>query len=67
MVIRYGVIGTGMMGREHIANVSRLSGAVVTALADPHPSRWTPLRPWSPEPVDSSTTAICWRPKSAMQ
>ncbi len=37
MVIRYGVIGTGMMGREHIANVSHLSGAEVTALADPHP------------------------------
>ena len=37
MVIRYGVIGTGMMGREHIANISRLTGAVVAALADPHP------------------------------
>lgn len=37
MVIRYGVIGTGMMGREHIANVSHLPGAEVAALADPHP------------------------------
>ena len=37
MVIRYGVIGTGMMGREHIANLARLPGAEVTALADPHP------------------------------
>ena len=37
MVIRYGVIGTGMMGREHIANVARLPGAEVVALADPHP------------------------------
>ncbi|WP_419925838.1 Gfo/Idh/MocA family protein [Candidatus Poriferisocius sp.] len=36
-MIRYGVIGTGMMGREHIANLSRLPGAEVTALADPHP------------------------------
>ena len=35
-MIRYGVIGTGMMGREHIANLVRLSGAEVTALADPH-------------------------------
>ena len=37
MVIRYGVIGTGMMGREHIANIAHLPGAELTALADPHP------------------------------
>ena len=36
--LRYGVIGTGMMGREHIANISHLPGARVTALADPHPA-----------------------------
>ena len=35
--LRYGVIGTGMMGREHIANISHLPGARVTAVADPHP------------------------------
>ncbi|MCE2512308.1 MAG: Gfo/Idh/MocA family oxidoreductase [Acidimicrobiia bacterium] len=35
--LRYGVIGTGMMGREHIVNLSHLPGARVTALADPHP------------------------------
>ena len=33
--LRYGVIGTGMMGREHIANISHLPGARVTAVADP--------------------------------
>ncbi|WP_420637901.1 Gfo/Idh/MocA family protein [Candidatus Poriferisocius sp.] len=39
-MIRYGVIGTGMMGREHIANIAHLSGAEVVAVADPHgPSR----------------------------
>lgn len=32
--VRYGVIGTGMMGVEHIENVRALDGAVVTALAD---------------------------------
>jgi myo-inositol 2-dehydrogenase/D-chiro-inositol 1-dehydrogenase len=38
--IRYGVIGTGMMGVEHIANVNALPGARVVAIADPHePSR----------------------------
>ena len=36
--LRYGVIGTGMMGREHIANISHLPGARITALTDPHPS-----------------------------
>ncbi|MEM7288596.1 MAG: Gfo/Idh/MocA family oxidoreductase, partial [Actinomycetota bacterium] len=35
--LRYGVIGTGMMGVEHIENVNALDGAVVTAVADPHP------------------------------
>ena len=36
--LRYGVIGTGMMGREHVANLVHLPGARVTALADPHPA-----------------------------
>lgn len=34
---RYGVIGTGMMGVEHIENINHIPGAVVTAYADPHP------------------------------
>ncbi len=33
--LRYGVIGTGMMGREHIANILHLPGARVSAVADP--------------------------------
>ncbi len=38
--IRYGVIGTGMMGFEHIRNIALVDGARVTAIADPHgPSR----------------------------
>jgi len=32
---RYGVIGTGMMGREHIANINVIPGARVVAIADP--------------------------------
>ena len=37
---RYGVIGTGMMGVEHMMNVNHIEGAEVTAYADPHePSR----------------------------
>ncbi len=34
--VRYGVIGTGMMGIEHIENLKALDGAVVTALCDTH-------------------------------
>ena len=35
--LRYGVIGTGMMGREHLANIAHLDDATVTAVSDPHP------------------------------
>lgn len=34
-VVRYGLVGTGMMGVEHIHNLAVTPGAVVTALADP--------------------------------
>ncbi len=38
--VRYGVIGTGMMGIEHIENIRAMPGAEVTAAADPYlPSR----------------------------
>ncbi len=36
--IRYGVIGTGMMGVEHIENIGALPDAAVTAISDPTPS-----------------------------
>jgi predicted dehydrogenase len=43
-LLRYGIIGCGSMGREHIENLIALGpafgGSVVTAIADPHaPSR----------------------------
>ena len=34
--IRYGVIGTGMMGIEHIENIRALDGATITAISDPN-------------------------------
>ncbi len=34
--VRYGIIGCGMMGQEHLRNLAALPGATVTALADPH-------------------------------
>lgn len=33
--VRYGILGTGMMGREHIRNIALIDGAEVVALADP--------------------------------
>ena len=34
--LRYGVIGCGSMGREHILNLQAMGGASVTAIADPN-------------------------------
>lgn len=36
--MRYGIVGTGMMGCEHIRNLQHLPGAEVVAVADPHPT-----------------------------
>jgi predicted dehydrogenase len=43
--LRYGVIGTGMMGIEHLKNLALLPGAEVVAFADPHEEsrRWARL------------------------
>lgn len=38
MTIRYGLIGSGMMGQEHIRNLKLLDGCAVTAIADPDPA-----------------------------
>lgn len=42
MVIRYGIIGTGMMGCEHIRNLVKIDKAEVVAVADPNeePRAW---------------------------
>jgi myo-inositol 2-dehydrogenase / D-chiro-inositol 1-dehydrogenase len=44
--VRFGIIGTGMMGTEHMRNVLALDGAVITAVSDPNDeplqwARWT--------------------------
>lgn len=35
-MLRYGIIGAGSMGREHIENIKVMGGATVTAISDPH-------------------------------
>ena len=38
--VRFGVVGTGMMGCEHLRNLAALPGAAAVAVSDPHePSR----------------------------
>ena len=42
--VRYGIVGVGMMGLEHLRNLAALPGAEVTAVSDPHgPSRQAAL------------------------
>ncbi len=36
--VRYGIIGTGMMGLEHIRNLQSLAGTTITAVCDPDPT-----------------------------
>ncbi len=36
MTVKYGVVGCGMMGIEHLRNIALLDGADVTALYDPY-------------------------------
>lgn len=48
-MFRYGVIGTGMMGIEHIENINHLPDAEVTAFADPHAESRAAARLLAPE------------------
>ena len=34
--LRYGIVGAGSMGREHIENIKVMGGGLVTAISDPH-------------------------------
>lgn len=51
--IRYGIIGCGSMGREHLLNLHAMGGAEVTAIADPH----------GPSREAAATLVDGWRPK----
>ncbi len=51
--IRYGIIGCGSMGREHVLNLHAMGGAEVTAIADPTPAS-----------LDAAATLVdSWRPQ----
>lgn len=48
-MIRYGIIGTGMMGWEHMRNLALIPEARVTAVADPDPGSRDVARATVPE------------------
>ena len=52
---RYGIVGAGMMGQEHLRNLLALEDVVVTALADPHERSVTDALGWLPPGSDVAT------------
>ena len=54
MTIRYGLIGSGMMGQEHIRNLNLLEGCAVTAVSDPDEG----MRQLSKETADGEVQAF---------
>lgn len=48
--IRYGIVGSGMMGIEHIANLLHVPDASITAIADPHQGS----RDWAMSVLDAA-------------
>lgn len=49
--IRYGLIGTGTMGREHLRNIALIDGSEVVAVADPHAASRDAAREFFTGPV----------------
>jgi myo-inositol 2-dehydrogenase / D-chiro-inositol 1-dehydrogenase len=47
--LRYGVVGAGMMGREHMRNIVAAPGGDVVAIADPHAPSIEAAREIAPE------------------
>lgn len=56
-MINYGVIGVGMMGREHIRNINLLPGARVDAIHEPDPEMRARAGALVPEAVQCESVA----------
>ncbi|MEM9394294.1 MAG: Gfo/Idh/MocA family oxidoreductase [Pseudomonadota bacterium] len=50
-VLNYGIIGTGMMGQEHIRNLALLDGAQVAVICEPDPAMRAAATALAPEAV----------------
>jgi predicted dehydrogenase len=46
--VRYGIIGAGLMGREHLRNLALIEDAEVAAIADPAPESLAAATPLAP-------------------
>ena len=56
MTLRFGVVGTGMMGCEHLRNLLALPDTEIAAVADPHPAS----REWAASTLGAGhPAAIC--------
>ncbi|EIZ77919.1 oxidoreductase domain protein [Novosphingobium sp. Rr 2-17] len=58
--LRYGIVGTGMMGVEHIRNLAILEGADVIAIADPEPKSLG----WAREALGTAAQGVAEFPDS---
>lgn len=59
MAIQYGIIGTGMMGVEHILNLKEIPGTIINAIADPYvPSQEAAKRAVGNENISVSSLSI---------
>ena len=56
-LIRYGIVGCGSMGREHIENIRARGCTNVTAIADPHPQSRSLARDLLEMPPDGHRAA----------
>jgi myo-inositol 2-dehydrogenase / D-chiro-inositol 1-dehydrogenase len=54
-ILRYGIIGAGLMAREHIRNLALIPGSTVTAIADPDPTSRAEAAMLAGEPVTAFT------------
>lgn len=53
--IRYGIVGTGMMGLEHLRNIDLLPDAELVAIADPTPASLG----WARDALGGQEAAAC--------
>ena len=61
MTTTYGIVGCGMMGREHIRNIALMDDATVGAILEPNPEMGAAALALAPGAVRSSTVSMrCW-------
>ncbi len=56
--VRYGIIGCGMMGQEHIRNISLLPGAEIAAVFDPEPAMLAETKALVPDAATAESLAM---------